>query len=138
MRKIQMLVLALAVFIVGCGDGGTGPGGSASIKGHYALQSVGGASLPANLLTQGDYRSDITGGSLQLNADKSYRYVLLLRFTQGAAVTTDEVESTGEYQQNGSQVILTAPGTAGQYNASISGNTLTMTAQAGLSFVFRK
>lgn len=136
MRK--MLVLALAVFLQGCGDGGTGPSGPANITGHYALQSVGGASLPANLLTEGDFRSDITGGSVQLNTDKSYRYVLLLRITQGAAVSTNQIESVGTYQQNGSQVILTAPGTVGQYSASITGNTLTMTAQAGLTFVFRK
>src|SRR3990170_4960220 len=106
------------------------------ITGTYDLRAVNGAPLPvrAGWVAQGS--SELTGGSVTLNPDGTYRHLLEFRVrSQARGEYVDSAVTVGTYERRMSTVRLHAPG--GDMAAQLAGPTLALSL-GGWSYVFRK
>jgi len=106
------------------------------ITGSYDLLGVNGARLPvrAGWVAQGT--SELTGGSMELHPDGTYRYRLLFRVQSPVrAEYVDSSVSSGTYERRMGTIRLHAPG--GDLTAQLGGTALSLS-QGGWNYVFRK
>jgi hypothetical protein len=140
MRKLLTLVFTLLLPIAACGDS-TGPG-EQRVDGTYNLVQTNGQAPPVTVFQSTAGRIEITGATLVLRSDFSYRETITYRVVPatGAAVTEDVIEN-GTYTVVGSSITFTVPASAGDpsfsYTGAVSGNTVTYTFE-GLSMLYRK
>jgi len=133
--RTWLAVLFSLLALAGCGgDDSTSP--DTSHVGTYQLRTVGGSNLPATLAQEGDRRLEITGGSLSLVADRTFNYSADYRISTGTAVTTDSGRGSGTYRRNSDAIVLRY-GDGSEEHGSLSGNTLTLTAD-GIVLVFER
>lgn len=117
--------LALLALGVACSDS-TSP---RSFVGVYALVAVNGTTPPLIVFDDGLERDEITGGSITLNSDATFRDETVFRITDlqtGGSQTGSDV-AVGTYTTSGNTITLTPTGDT-PYSLSLSGNTLTQTA----------
>ncbi|MBA3969264.1 MAG: hypothetical protein H0X52_04100 [Gemmatimonadetes bacterium] len=140
MRKLLPLILALSLPLAACGDS-TGPG-EQRVDGTYTLVQLNGQAPPVTVFQSAAGRVEITGATLLLRPDFSYRETINVRGVPatGAPVTQDEIEN-GTYTVVGNSITFTIPASGGEpsysYTGAVSGNTVTYTFE-GLAFVYRK
>jgi hypothetical protein len=148
MRRLALTLIA-ALGLAACG----GEGATAPVTrppevpvtppappevGTYALQTVDGASVPAVYFLGGDFRFDVTAGSVVLKPDRTFRIALTIRFVgvEGTTETPDQEVETGTYEVSGSTITLRS--SAGEtITASISSAQLSLRMD-GFTFVYRK
>ena len=106
--------------------------------GTYALQSMDGASVPAVYFLGGDFRFDVTAGSVVLKPDRTFRIALTIRYVgiEGTTETPDQEVETGTYEVSGSTITL-RPSAGGAITASIANAQLSLQMD-GFTFVYRK
>lgn len=104
----------------------TGPNGN--IAGNYALQSVNGSAVPAQIpgtaATQG-YTIVLQQGSLQLTSSK-YTSQLVLQVSGNGQNQTATGADSGTYTVHQNTVTFTSSAGTSQYSGTVSGSTLTM------------
>ncbi|OGU29670.1 MAG: hypothetical protein A3K13_03150 [Gemmatimonadetes bacterium RIFCSPLOWO2_12_FULL_68_9] len=106
------------------------------ITGTYDLVAVNGARLPVRAGRMAQGSSELTGGSVALNPDGTYRQRLLFRVqTQARAEYADSAVTVGTYERRMSTVRLHAPG--GDMSAQLAGPLLTVSL-GGWTYAFRK
>lgn len=132
MRATLLLVLAL---LVGCGDDGTGPGGS--IVGTWSLQSVNGTNLPFVIAQTGQNKTELTGDVYSVLAGGAFTQVTTIRTTINGAVTNQTITDSGSYTQNGTAVTFFFASDGSSVTGAVSGSTITM-ADDGVSGIYRK
>jgi hypothetical protein len=132
MKRFTFLML-LVVSVMGCGDGGTGPG---SVTGRYELRTVNGGSVPYVLFTIGNDRYEVTSGSVQVSEDKSFTVVMNTKTTESGATTTDSETTTGTWTLAGDQITF-KDGEGTNTTGVITGDQLTFISDE-ISLVFRK
>ena len=136
LTSLAALVLALAGgLLTACGDLEitTGPFGI-SIFGTYALETVNGSSLPFVVFQVGDDEIEITAASVRLNSDNTYSTSFTFSLSEDGPVTT--ATEDGTFSVTGTTIEFTD--SAGTFTGSISGKTLTIIDEGGLTFVFHK
>jgi hypothetical protein len=137
-RTIRFAFGALLAASVACGGDSTGP---EPIEGTYALQTMGGQSLPVTVLQDETGTYEITAGSVTLAAPNAFTLKLTFRQTTSAQVNTVTSAVDGTWTRSGESVTLTtSEGDA--IDATLSGQTLRIVGEAeGLGtveWVFRK
>jgi hypothetical protein len=148
MRRLALTLIA-AIGLAACGgEGATAPVAkppqvpvappTPPEVGTYALQSMDGASVPAVYFLGGDYRFDVTAGSVVLNRDRTFRIALTIRFVgvEGTTETPDQEVESGTYEVSGSTVTLRSS-TGATMTASIANAQLSLQMD-GFTFVYRK
>jgi hypothetical protein len=106
------------------------------ITGTYDLLAVNGARLPVRAGRMAQGSSELTGGSVALNPDGTYRQRLLFRVqSEARGEYVDSTVSAGTYERRMSTVRLHAPG--GDMSAQLAGPQLTVSL-GGWTYVFRK
>lgn len=106
------------------------------ITGTYDLIAVNGARLPVRAGRMAQGSSELTGGSMALNPDGTYRYRLLFRVqSQARDEYVDSAVNLGTYERRMSTVRLHAPG--GDMTAQLAGPQLTVSL-GGWTYVYRK
>ncbi|MBI2401788.1 MAG: hypothetical protein HYV20_03420 [Gemmatimonadetes bacterium] len=106
------------------------------ITGTYELRAVNGAPLPvrAGWVAQGS--SELTGGSMTLNPDGTYRHRLAFRVrSQARGEYVDSSVNVGTYERRLSTIRFHAPG--GDMAAQLAGPNLALSL-GGWSYVFRR
>lgn len=106
------------------------------VTGAYELRGVNGVALPvrAGWVAQGS--SQITGGSMTLNPDGTYRYRLLFQVrSQGRGEYQDSMVVVGTYERRMGTVRLHTPG--GDMSAQLAGSNLALS-HSGWNYLFRK
>lgn len=140
MRKFVLVLLAAFLPLAACGDS-TGPG-EQRVDGTYTLVQLNGQAPPVTLQQTTSGRVEVTGATLVLRPDFSYRETINLRGipATGAPITQDVIED-GSYTVVGNSITFTIPASGGNqslsYTGAISGNTVTYTF-GGRAFVYRK
>lgn len=140
MRKLLPLILALSLPLAACGDS-TGPG-EQRVDGTYNLIQLNSQALPVTIQQSTAGRVEVTGATLVLRPDFSYRETINLRGVPatGAPITQDAIED-GSYTVVGNSITFTIPASGGNpsfsYTGAVSGNTVTYTVE-GLAFIYRK
>jgi len=136
-RTIRLGVAALLTASLACGGDSTGP---EPIEGTYALQTMGGRSLPVVVLQDESEKEEITAGSITLSTPNVFTMELTFRQTLGTEVYTLTVEVDGTWSRSGATVILTEDGES--VIATLSGRTLTISGPAEdlgtVEWVFRR
>jgi hypothetical protein len=137
-RTIRLAFGALLVASVACGGDSTGP---EPIEGTYALQTMGGQSLPVTVLQDETGTYEITAGSVTLTAPNAFTLKLTFRQTTSARVNTVTSAADGTWTRSGESVTLTTS-EGDLIMASLSGRTLRMMGEAedlgAIEWVFRK
>lgn len=120
MRRLVPTVLVLA--FVACGDGGTSP---AAISGSYILQTVNGKSLPAVVAEDAVQRQEVTSGTLDVKANRTWHLTLDEQVTRLSdnSVVVQSLVATGSYTLSGSAITFSAPG-LGSIGGTVAGSTL--------------
>ena len=130
---------ALLAASLACGNDSTGPGPEA-IEGRYALETVGGRSLPVIFLEDETETIRITAGAVTLSAPRAFTIELSFQQTTSERVSTVTSQVSGTWTRSGATVSLTADGEV--VFATVSGGTLRLTDGAGDpgmgEWVFRK
>ena len=136
---VPLLALLAAVLpLSACGDG-TGPS-AVDVTGTYTLQTANGASLPATVYEDSDFKFEVLSGSLILTSDKRYREPVSFRFTEKASnqVFTASEEDTGTYTVSGSNITFkSADPDVGTYAGTVNNGTISYTVE-GINLVYRK
>jgi hypothetical protein len=131
----RVLLLAMIPAFAACDDDSSGP--DLDVEGTYQLELVNNQPLPFVLDQQGTtFLAELTSAAITLNANGSFTDVATIRTTDNGVVTTESQPDGGIYTQNNSVVSLHYQG-GGIINATVNGNTLTITGP-GATFVFRK
>ena len=133
MRRTSPLAFLLAFALGACGDS-TEP--KDTHVGTYQLQSIEGETLPVVLFEILDFRTEAVSGTLRLNSDETWDLTVNTRFTIEGVVTTEPISESGTYTLNGTTLTLT--GGPGSVSGSLIGDTLTITDEEGLVWVFVK
>jgi hypothetical protein len=139
MRRLLVLATALAttLTVAGCNSDSTAPG--ASLAGTYTLQTVNGLPLPVTVSRTGPYSKDVVAGQIVLDANGNYTGVTTYsEYNNGTFIGQYTDRITGYWTLSGSQLTLVdASGASGPYNATVSGNQLTVTGynQSGYTLV---
>jgi hypothetical protein len=105
------------------------------VTGSYELQAVNHQALPYEGAAVGGTWIEVTGGSVLLNPDGTFRRRLIYQAHTGDALHTDSTVQTGKYERRMSTVVMHVAG--GDESADLAGPTLTMTIR-GWSYLFRK
>lgn len=126
-RPISILMLA-ALVACGGGDKTTDPG--ESMSGNFTLRTLNGATLPAILAQDATGQLEVLAGALNFNVDHTWSGTVTVRFTSiGGGATVQTIPRSGTYQLHGSAMVVHDNTTSSNYDASISGNTLTASIQ---------
>ncbi|HEY0038039.1 MAG TPA: hypothetical protein VGB66_15180 [Longimicrobium sp.] len=135
MRKI--LALTLALFLVGCERGGTGP--EDGLTGRYKLLTASGVSIPGVVGDNGSYRWEILAGEVRIARDSSYVFTLDNRETAGNTVQVTQIQEKGFVRPGGGNLEFRAQDDGRlRMKGSLSGDTLTLLTGFGPDFVFRR
>ncbi|HUF50854.1 MAG TPA: hypothetical protein VMN60_08485 [Longimicrobiales bacterium] len=132
MRVFRLLLTALV--LTACSDS-TGP--EATVVGSYSLRTINEQAPPVTIYQDSQGRVEITGGSVNLNADGTFTDRTDIRIVSGTTSLADTEIASGTYVHSGGTVQLrTSDGDV--YSMSFSGgNTLTQTIE-GFVVVYRK
>jgi hypothetical protein len=133
MRKV-IGALLLAMLVACGGDKATGP---EAIAGTYTLRTVNGASVPAVVFQDSQEKDELTGGSISLNADKTWSGTLTAKVTDltTGASGTFAAPANGTYTSNGGTITLTDSQDGSQLTGTVGGGTLTIGGDIGLGVV---
>ena len=128
----RFVASVLLVMLAACGGDSTGPNGD--LTGSYTLRTVNGANVPAVLYQDSQEKDELTGGNINLNADKTWSGTLSTRVTDltSGGVGTFSAPAGGTYSSSGGTITLTEAGGASQLTGSVSAGTLTISADLGL------
>jgi hypothetical protein len=148
MRRLALILIA-AVGLAACGgESATAPATRPPEVpvtpppppevGTYALQSMDGAGIPAVYFLGGDFRFDVTAGSVVLKPDRTFRIALTIRFVgiDGTTETPDQEVETGTYEVSGSTITLRS--SAGQTITASLANALLSLQMDGFTFEYKK
>ena len=128
---------ALLTASLACGGDSTGP---EPIEGTYALQSMGGRSLPVIVVQNPSEKEEITSGSITLSTPNVFTMELTVRQTLVTEVYALTIEVEGTWSRSGGTVTLTSDGES--VIATLSGRTLTVSGPADdlgtVEWVFRR
>jgi hypothetical protein len=136
MKLKLALALLIAPLMIACGDDDPAGPSADSVAGTYRLQTVNGAALPFVFINQPGLRVEVTADEYVLNANQSFTTTITLRETEDTVVTTTTDSYSGQWQVDGSEIILTSPGIVDRASFS-NGNTLTFNFP-GVALVYRK
>lgn len=141
MRTVRSMVTLALLAGWGCGGGDTTQlPTEATVPGVYSLTIVNGLHLPFpyGFDTTGTRAIEISGGSITLGADHSFKDVLVTKtFSQiGVDTVANTYTQTGTYVLNGSIVQVTYPG-LGVEAIAVTGNQLNRT-NGGLVMTYQK
>lgn len=134
MRKLIGFVLLATIAACG-GDKATGP--NASITGNYTLRTVNGMNVPAVVFQDAQEKDELTGGNINLNADKTWSGSLSGRVTD---LTTGEsgtisVPANGTYTSNNGSITLTDATDNSQITGTVGAGTLTIGSDIGVGVI---
>ncbi len=133
--KLTLLIVSVS-FLSSCDSNGSDDSDNVNADGKYSLSSVANQPLPVTVLQLGDDKLEITGGSIELRTDKSFRAELSIRTTESGTVTNDTEADEGTYSVTGSSIRLVY-GDESVDTGTLSNGVLTVNSD-GLSLVFRK
>jgi hypothetical protein len=135
---LQLLALVASVTLAaGCG-GDNNVTGTGNPTGTYTLRSIEGDPVPAMLVQLPDYTFEITAGNLTLNADGSYTGSITWRENDDGAVDSDTDEDAGTWTRSNSAFSFVSSVQDLAFTGSLSGSTMTVIDEDGLTLVFRK
>lgn len=101
MRKkfiTTMTIAAVAMIAGACGsDASITKPDQVNVPGSYALANVDGQTLPFAVLDLGAYKISIASGSLRLNADSTYIWIVGLRVDDSGHVRFDADTDSGRW-----------------------------------------
>ncbi len=121
-----------------CGGDSTSPG---TVEGQYALRSIGGKALPAVVDEDSTEKTEVTSGSITLDANSVFTLALAFRRTRGIQSITSSGTSTGTWTRSGSTVTMRTSNGA-VVPGALSGTTITVdmrgAAGATVVWLFRK
>jgi hypothetical protein len=131
LRTLALTAILSVSSLVGvnaCGGSDSATGPNTSINGNYALQTYNGANLPAVFFLDATERDELTGGSINLNADKTWSGTLALRTTAipSGAVLTFSLPFSGTYTNTGSSITLTDASDDSKIAGTVSAGSLTL------------
>ena len=134
MRPVALTVALAVSLLTGCGDA-TGP---EAIAGNYTLRSINGQDLPFIIVQVLADKIEVTAGSVRINSDNTFSSSLTLAITEteGGTTTSETGTTTGTYTLNGTAITFTSEGETS--TGSITGNTLTIIWDEGLTLVYQK
>ena len=104
--------------------------------GQYFLASANSQELPAVVSESGSGRQEVIRGSVLLEADGTYMWRTLYRYTEGGSVSDSESSGRGSYTQQGTSIIFSVEVGDDRFEGTLDGNTLTI--QADVPMVYRK
>jgi hypothetical protein len=137
------MLAALAMLLVACG--GDTVSGPAPVTGTYTLRTVNGASLPATFYQDELERDDFFAGNVALASDNSWTGSLSVHqvaMPGGSTLFNGALPVSGTYSLNNGAITLSDASHGLVMTGSISGGTLTVTADLGAteltSFVFTR
>jgi hypothetical protein len=134
--RSRFLILSV-VFAFACGgDGSTGPT-QVSVAGTWNLQTVNGSNLPFVVAQTGTDKVELVSDVLTAVPTGSFTDITTIRNTVNGQVTTESEADAGSYTLNGTAVTFTFNSDGSTGTGSISGNTLTVSAN-GLAAVYKK
>ena len=129
-RAVALAVaFGATVVLAACGSdsgGTTGPSGSNSPVGRYAITTVNGQALPVAMYNDPLYKYEVTSGSISLTGDG--KYIVVTRFKQtvpnDVSLITDS--TFGTWSQTGTQIdFRNAEDTTAKDKATWAGANLT-------------
>ena len=134
MRPVALTVALAVSLLTGCGDA-TGP---EAIAGNYTLRSINGQDLPFIIVQVLADKIEVTAGSVRINSDNTFSSstTLAITETEGGTTTSETGTTTGTYTLNGTAITFTSEGETS--TGSITGNTLTIIWDEGLTLVYQK
>ena len=130
-RRITVVgaIAAAAAPAVACGDGSTAPG---SPVGSYALSSVNGKPLPANVFSDTGFTVDISDGVLAVDGDGRFVMAVTSKWTVDGNLTVFASADTGRWTQAGDTIVLTFSDSATE-TGTWKGNFITLADSTGVS-----
>jgi hypothetical protein len=134
MHKHVLAVLLLAAVACG-GDKATGP---QTATGSYTLRTANGASVPAVVFQNQTEKDEVTAGTINLAADKTWSGTLGLRGTDlstGQFFFNDVVALSGTYTLTGNSLTLDDPFHELTATGTVSGGTIAIAVDLGLPTV---
>ena len=120
-----------------CGDDSTSP---ANIEGVYTLRTIGGKPLPSVIAEDSVEKTELTSGSITLDANSVFTLALAFRRTRGILAVESSGTSTGTWSRSGSKVTMRS-GEGGVVSGAASGAAITINmpaAQGTVVWVFSK
>ena len=138
------VALALAFFLLSCGDASTGPeDGAGAAAGSYTLTTINGQTLPASFEAATGVIVRVTSGTFTLNgADNGYRYESSWEEIAGGQTTFRGENCAGSWTRTGNTFFITedlTPVCGGTYTAVWDGgDRLTVTFSPALVSVFTR
>ena len=128
----RLIGSALLVMLAACGGDSTGPNGD--VTGNYTLRTVNGANVPAVVFQDSQEKDELTGGSINLNSDKTWSGTLSARVTDLASgvFQTFSAPAGGTFSSSGGTITLTDATDGSQLTGSVGGGTLTISGDIGL------
>lgn len=132
-----LLAAGFWIAAAGCNDT-TGIAGADAAVGLYTLRSVNGQLLPVVIDQQGSDISEITEGSVTLDADRTFEDITLLRSTVAGAVSTRTEAAAGNWTLSGSNVLFTPSDQSGPYEMTWDGGDQLTQNFNGLLLVYQR
>ena len=129
-RSLVGLAIAVAGITACGGDSPTGPGGSSSPVGSFAISTVNAKALPFTMFSDTNYKYEVTAGALSLTGDGKFTVVTTYRQTVVANIETFVDSSSGTWKQSGSSLSFVAADSTTNA-ATWSSNQLTITQKDG-------
>ena len=129
MRGLKSFVMVAVLVACGCsGDKTTAPG--ESMSGSFTLRTLNGSPLPGLLIQDPTGKLEVTAGTLNFNADKTWSGTVTARFTSvGGGTTTQTIAGNGTYLLHGSDIVVHDNTNGRDYNGTVNGNALTASMQ---------
>jgi hypothetical protein len=140
----KLCVLALAMFGLGCGDGGSDPlDPGAEVAGTFNLTSVNGQSPPVVLFAVPGYTLRVMSGTFVINTANTFSNTTTFEENENGQITTTTETCTGTYTRTGNSFSF-AEATSGElcggnYTGTWDGgNRLTVAYDASLQAVYTR
>ena len=104
--------------------------------GEYVLSTASGQELPAVVSENGSIRQEVIGGSVKLEADGTFVWQTLYRYSDRGSSSESQSTGRGTYSQRATSIILSFDGDTSLGEGTLDGDTLTI--RADVPMVYRK
>lgn len=134
MKKLfAVAIAAISVVAAGCGGGDKTTAPEPTLAGTYHLQLLNNAGAPFVTSQDATYRAEIISWDITLKDDKTFTWTANLKANDNGTVTTGTESSSGTYTLTGSVVRMNDPADNSYLDATVAGNALNITIDAGFA-----
>lgn len=138
MRHNLRYLAALTAFTLAAACGGDPTGiDDSPVVGLFTLTTIAGAPLPYTVQQSSGYRLEITGGHIDLRADRTFTISFSLRESNATDVVESDQAGPGTYTRAGNVITFTVTQTQETFSGRLDGSTLTIR-EGGISIVYEK